>query len=59
MSRHLSRREFAKASAASAVAVSMSSTASAGLPSDKVRVGFVGVGNRGGLDAGQRGFAHW
>lgn len=47
MSRHLSRREFAKASAASAVAVSMSSTASAGLPSDKVRVGFVGVGNRG------------
>ena len=47
MSRHLSRREFAKASAASAVAVSMSSTASAVPPSDKVRVGFVGVGNRG------------
>ena len=47
MSRSLSRREFAKAGAASAVAVSMPSAVSAVPPSEKVRVGFVGVGNRG------------
>ena len=47
MSSHLSRREFAKAGAASAVAVSMPSTAVVTKRPDKIRVGFVGVGNRG------------
>ena len=47
MSHHLSRREFTKAGAASAVAVSLPSTAAVARRTDKIRVGFVGVGNRG------------
>ena len=51
MSKEISRRDFAKASAAATVAASWPGSARASVSdrtaSDSVRVGFVGVGNRG------------